>query len=36
MLRTALTPSGKVHASVASFNNHWGVPLTLGANAARY
>lgn len=29
MLRTALTPSGKVHASVASFNNHWGVPLTL-------
>ncbi|WP_162652641.1 UDP-N-acetylmuramoylalanyl-D-glutamyl-2,6-diaminopimelate--D-alanyl-D-alanine ligase [Lentilitoribacter sp. Alg239-R112] len=29
MLRTALSPSGKVHASVASFNNHWGVPLTL-------
>lgn len=29
MLRTALQPSGKVHASVASFNNHWGVPLTL-------
>lgn len=29
MLRTALRPSGKVHASVASFNNHWGVPLTL-------
>lgn len=29
MLRRALTPSGKVHASVASFNNHWGVPLTL-------
>jgi UDP-N-acetylmuramoyl-tripeptide--D-alanyl-D-alanine ligase len=24
-----LAPSGKVHASVASFNNHWGVPLTL-------
>ncbi|MGO7755856.1 Mur ligase family protein, partial [Rhizobium ruizarguesonis] len=23
------SPSGKVHASVASFNNHWGVPLTL-------
>ncbi len=29
MLRTTLSPSGKVHASVASFNNHWGVPLTL-------
>lgn len=29
MLRTALSPSGKVHTSVASFNNHWGVPLTL-------
>lgn len=29
MLRMALAPSGKVHASVASFNNHWGVPLTL-------
>lgn len=29
MLRTALNPSGKIHASVASFNNHWGVPLTL-------
>ncbi|PZM13645.1 UDP-N-acetylmuramoylalanyl-D-glutamyl-2,6-diaminopimelate--D-alanyl-D-alanine ligase [Rhizobium tubonense] len=29
MLRHVLTPSGKVHASVASFNNHWGVPLTL-------
>ncbi len=28
-LRTALAPSGKVHAAVASFNNHWGVPLTL-------
>lgn len=28
-LRRALEPSGKVHASVASFNNHWGVPLTL-------
>ncbi|MCK0327225.1 Mur ligase family protein, partial [Salmonella sp. 15E66] len=24
-----LADSGKVHASVASFNNHWGVPLTL-------
>jgi len=29
MLRTILAPSGMVHASVASFNNHWGVPLTL-------
>ncbi len=29
MLRQALEPSGKVHASVKSFNNHWGVPLTL-------
>ena len=28
-LRLALTPSGVVHASVASYNNHWGVPLTL-------
>ncbi|MDH4439765.1 MAG: UDP-N-acetylmuramoylalanyl-D-glutamyl-2,6-diaminopimelate--D-alanyl-D-alanine ligase [Rhizobium sp.] len=29
MLRVTLEPSGNVHASVASFNNHWGVPLTL-------
>ena len=29
MLRHVLEPSGKVHAAVASFNNHWGVPLTL-------
>ncbi|WP_137137179.1 UDP-N-acetylmuramoylalanyl-D-glutamyl-2,6-diaminopimelate--D-alanyl-D-alanine ligase [Rhizobium sp. FKY42] len=29
MLRTLLAPSGKVHTAVASFNNHWGVPLTL-------
>lgn len=28
-LRIALTPFGPVHASVASYNNHWGVPLTL-------
>ncbi|WP_106753082.1 UDP-N-acetylmuramoylalanyl-D-glutamyl-2,6-diaminopimelate--D-alanyl-D-alanine ligase [Pannonibacter carbonis] len=28
-LRLALTRVGKTHASVASFNNHWGVPLTL-------
>ncbi|QRM55993.1 UDP-N-acetylmuramoylalanyl-D-glutamyl-2,6-diaminopimelate--D-alanyl-D-alanine ligase [Sinorhizobium sp. BG8] len=29
MLRHALSDCGSVHASVASFNNHWGVPLTL-------
>ncbi len=29
MLRTALSASGLTHASAASFNNHWGVPLTL-------
>lgn len=29
MLRVALSGQGKVHASVASYNNHWGVPLTL-------
>ena len=29
MLRLALAPSGSVHASTASFNNHWGVPLSL-------
>ncbi|MCJ8518422.1 UDP-N-acetylmuramoyl-tripeptide--D-alanyl-D-alanine ligase [Pseudorhizobium tarimense] len=29
MLRHVLASSGKVHAAVASFNNHWGVPLTL-------
>lgn len=28
-LRRALSPSGTVHASDKSFNNHWGVPLTL-------
>ncbi len=28
-LREALSGSGSVHASIASFNNHWGVPLTL-------
>ena len=28
-LRTALSPTGKVHASDKSFNNHWGVPLSL-------
>jgi UDP-N-acetylmuramoyl-tripeptide--D-alanyl-D-alanine ligase len=29
MLRVALGASGETHASAASFNNHWGVPLTL-------
>jgi UDP-N-acetylmuramoyl-tripeptide--D-alanyl-D-alanine ligase len=29
MLRTALKPSGEVHAADKSFNNHWGVPLTM-------
>ncbi len=29
MLRIALSASGKTHGSAASFNNHWGVPLTL-------
>ncbi|SIS52625.1 UDP-N-acetylmuramoyl-tripeptide--D-alanyl-D-alanine ligase [Phaeovulum vinaykumarii] len=29
MLRAVLAPHGKVHAAEASFNNHWGVPVTL-------
>lgn len=29
MLRTVLGGQGRVHASEASYNNHWGVPLTL-------
>lgn len=33
-LRFALEPSGTVHASQKSYNNHWGVPLTL-ANFSR-
>lgn len=28
-LRTILTRQGATHASVASYNNHWGVPLSL-------
>ena len=28
-LRHALSQQGKTHASAASFNNHWGVPLSL-------
>jgi UDP-N-acetylmuramoyl-tripeptide--D-alanyl-D-alanine ligase len=29
MLRAMLTACGETHASAASYNNHWGVPLTL-------
>lgn len=29
MLRTALSALGRTHAAEASYNNHWGVPLTL-------
>ncbi|WP_316015504.1 UDP-N-acetylmuramoyl-tripeptide--D-alanyl-D-alanine ligase [Roseobacter sp. HKCCA0434] len=29
MLRTVLGDAGRVHAAERSFNNHWGVPLTL-------
>ncbi len=29
MLRAVLAGQGKVHAAEASYNNHWGVPLTL-------
>jgi UDP-N-acetylmuramoyl-tripeptide--D-alanyl-D-alanine ligase len=29
MLRAALSGQGRVHAAERSFNNHWGVPLTL-------
>jgi UDP-N-acetylmuramoyl-tripeptide--D-alanyl-D-alanine ligase len=28
-LRLALAPEGETHASIASYNNHWGVPLSL-------
>jgi UDP-N-acetylmuramoyl-tripeptide--D-alanyl-D-alanine ligase len=33
-LALALAPSGATHASRASFNNHWGVPLSLARMAA--
>jgi UDP-N-acetylmuramoyl-tripeptide--D-alanyl-D-alanine ligase len=38
MLRLALSGSGETHASVASYNNHWGVPLSLARcpQTARY
>ncbi|PIE18317.1 MAG: UDP-N-acetylmuramoyl-tripeptide--D-alanyl-D-alanine ligase [Proteobacteria bacterium] len=29
MLRAALKGQGRIHAAEASYNNHWGVPLTL-------
>ena len=37
-LRLALAPSGETHASQKSYNNHWGVPLTLAnfAPSAEY
>jgi UDP-N-acetylmuramoyl-tripeptide--D-alanyl-D-alanine ligase len=37
-LALALSSSGETHASTASFNNHWGVPLSLArmAETARY
>jgi UDP-N-acetylmuramoyl-tripeptide--D-alanyl-D-alanine ligase len=33
-LRHVLTAQGATHASVASYNNHWGVPLTLARTPA--
>ncbi|MBF9034497.1 UDP-N-acetylmuramoyl-tripeptide--D-alanyl-D-alanine ligase [Rhodobacterales bacterium HKCCE2091] len=38
MLRAALSDQGETHASAASYNNHWGVPLTLARlpASARY
>ncbi|MCA0043078.1 UDP-N-acetylmuramoyl-tripeptide--D-alanyl-D-alanine ligase [Celeribacter litoreus] len=34
MLRAILGPQGKTHAAEASYNNHWGVPLTLARMSA--
>jgi UDP-N-acetylmuramoyl-tripeptide--D-alanyl-D-alanine ligase len=34
MLRLALSKFGPTHASAASYNNHWGVPLTLSRLSA--
>ena len=34
MLRAMLAGLGATHASAASYNNHWGVPLTLARMAA--
>ncbi|MFV0279571.1 MAG: UDP-N-acetylmuramoylalanyl-D-glutamyl-2,6-diaminopimelate--D-alanyl-D-alanine ligase [Rhodoblastus sp.] len=38
LLRCALSSAGRTHASAASYNNHWGVPLTLARmpQSARY
>ena len=38
MLRLTLSQSGETHASAASYNNHWGVPLSLARlpASARY
>jgi len=33
-LRLALSRDGATHASVASYNNHWGVPLSLARCSA--
>jgi UDP-N-acetylmuramoyl-tripeptide--D-alanyl-D-alanine ligase len=37
-LRLTLAPDGETHASIASYNNHWGVPLSLARcpDTARY
>ncbi|MGJ8604251.1 MAG: UDP-N-acetylmuramoyl-tripeptide--D-alanyl-D-alanine ligase [Marivita sp.] len=35
MLRTVLGAHGRVHAAEASYNNHWGVPLTLARMPAQ-
>jgi UDP-N-acetylmuramoyl-tripeptide--D-alanyl-D-alanine ligase len=37
-LRLALSPDGETHVSAASYNNHWGVPLSLARcpQAAKY
>jgi UDP-N-acetylmuramoyl-tripeptide--D-alanyl-D-alanine ligase len=35
MLLSTLSACGETHASVASFNNHWGVPLTLARLSRR-
>ncbi len=34
MLRAVLAPFGPTHAAEASYNNHWGVPLTLARASA--
>ncbi len=36
MLRTALSTQGQTHAAAASYNNHWGVPLTLARLPAEF